>query len=104
MTDSNEWKNKVQDLLGQFQEEVKKTTQIGMKMLSASKTNSCLNKLYEELGELSYEALKSKKLHWESDKVTELVNTIDGCIVDLTDIDKEVTEIKKTKSEENMEV
>ena len=43
MTDNNEWKNKVQELLGQFQEEVKKTTQIGMKMLCASYfLNNCI--------------------------------------------------------------
>lgn len=102
MTDNNEWKQKVQDLLGQFQEEVKKTTQIGMKMLSASKTNTCLNKNYEELGELAYEAIKNGDLIWDNGKVKELIDGIDGCLVNLSDIEKEVSEIKKPKSEENM--
>ncbi len=102
MTDNNEWKQRVQDLLGQFQEEVKKTTQIGMKMLSASKTNTCLNKNYEELGELAFEAIKKGELVWDNVKVKELMDGIDGCLENLSDIEKEVTEIKKTKSEENM--
>ena len=45
-----QWKNKVQDILHTCQEELKRTTEIGKKMLSASSTNSELHSAYEELG------------------------------------------------------
>ena len=102
MTENNEWKLKVQDFLELCQDKVKQTTQIGAKMLCASKTNTCLNKCYEELGELVFESLKNGDLKWENPKAIELSDKIKQCIIDLSDIEKEVSEIKKANSEENM--
>ena len=45
-----EWKSKFQEMMQVCQEELKKTTEIGKKMLTASKANSDLKEAYEELG------------------------------------------------------
>jgi len=88
------WKVRVQELLNVCHDEIKKTTEIGKKMLSASRTNTCLHDAYEELGQLTAEALESGELKWENAKAQELINTISSCEKDLELIDSEVSKIK----------
>ncbi|WP_127717957.1 hypothetical protein [Halobacteriovorax sp. HLS] len=90
-----QWKDKINDIVQTCQEELKKTTEIGKKMLSASKTNSVLNESYEELGHLAFKAVEKGELKWEHMRVQELVNTIKKCEADLETIENDVSEIKK---------
>ena len=57
--DNVDWKNKFNDLLNTCQTELKKTTQIGMKMLSASQSNAKLHETYEALGLWLKEAIEN---------------------------------------------
>lgn len=94
MEKPSEWKMKFQEIYQLCSEELKKTTEIGKKMLSASKTNSNLHEAYEELGILAAKALKNKELQWENPRVEKLLKTIDGCQTDLNSIEKEVNDIR----------
>lgn len=90
-----QWKDRINDIVQTCQEELKKTTEIGKKMLSASKTNSVLNESYEELGHLAFKACEKGELKWEHMRVQELINTIKKCEADLETIENDVSEIKK---------
>lgn len=94
MDRNNEWKMKFQEMFQICSEELKKTTEIGKKMLSASKTNSTLHETYEELGILTAEAIKKNELKWDNEKVKKLLKTIEGCEADLKDIENEVNDIR----------
>lgn len=88
------WTEKVQEIFQTCSEEIKRTTEIGKKMLTASRTNSCLHEAYEELGRLAAEAVESKKLNWEDPKVHDLIQTIKSCQEDLETLESEVNTIK----------
>lgn len=94
MEKSPDWQKKVQDMFQVCSEELKKTTAIGKKMLTASKTNANLHEAYEELGVLTVEALKSGELVWENEKVQKILKTIEGCESDLNSIEEEVNDIR----------
>lgn len=89
-----DWKNKVNEIFQVCQDEFKKTTEIGKKMISASKTNSCLHETYEEIGSLVVQALKDGDLKWDNPRVNELIETINKCEEDLELIEGEVNKIK----------
>lgn len=88
------WQSKFQEILQTCQDEVKRTTEIGKKMLSASRTNTSLHEAYEELGHLAAKSLASEELKWENPKVVELLATIKECEKDLESIEEEVNKIK----------
>lgn len=88
------WKQKLEGLLNICQDEVKKTTKIGQKMISASQTNTCLKESYEKLGELAFEALESKKISWDDKEAQELITKINECRNNLVELEEEVNKIK----------
>lgn len=88
------WQSKFQDILQTCQDEVKRTTEIGKKMLTASRTNTSLHEAYEELGHLAAESMANGSLEWEDPKVKELLETIKGCEKNLESIEEEVNKIK----------
>ena len=88
------WKKTFQKLVDSCQQEVKRTTEIGKKMLSASKTNSCLHESYESLGAYTLKAIKDGTLEWDDPKVRELIEKIEVCEKDLEDIESEVNKIR----------
>lgn len=94
MNDQTPWKQRVQDLFNTAQEELKRTTEIGKKMLSASKTNTDLHESYEELGIMVVEAIRKGTLEWDNPRVKELINSIENCEQDLSEIEKEVNHIR----------
>ncbi|MDD0854846.1 hypothetical protein HBN50_17210 [Halobacteriovorax sp. GB3] len=94
MQKSPQWRSKFNDILNTCQEELKKTTEIGKKMLSASKTNTCLHESLEELGSLAFQALENGTLKWEDPDVRELVCKIRNCETELVSIEKDVNKIK----------
>lgn len=97
--DLNTWKNRFQDLVSSAQEEIKKTTAIGKKMLSASQSNSTLHDTYEELGMLAEKAIRNKDLVWDDPKVSELISEIKKLKEDLSKYESDVRDIKTTRPE-----
>lgn len=97
-TEQSDWMNKFQELINSCQVELKKTTQIGMKMLSASQSNAQLHETYESLGVLVRQAIQSGSLNWNEPKVTELLDKIDNLETELEQFESEVREIKNHQS------
>ena len=89
-----QWGNRFQELLQACQTELIKTTQIGMKMLSASQSNTELHEEHEALGILVVNAIKSGELKWENDKVTDIIENIDKLKEELHSFEKEVQSLK----------
>lgn len=122
--DKNEWKIRVQEILTVCHEEFRKTTTIGKKMLSASRTTTNLHEAYEELGRLLYEAMTQAENGLKTDsfqgdgmsieeaaaqrevvinqvkdllrtpRVMELFKEVKACHEDLEMIEREVQKIK----------
>jgi pyruvate formate-lyase activating enzyme-like uncharacterized protein len=95
-----EWRSKMQEVFQVCQDELKKTTEIGKRMLSASKTNSTLHESYEELGVLLVDAIKTKKIVWDDERVQSLIKRIDGCESDLENIEDQVNKIRFSENAE----
>ncbi len=93
-------KEKVSEIFQVCQDELKRTTEIGKRMLSASKTNTTLHSSYEEIGILVVKAIQSGDLKWDNARVKELLATINLCESDLNDIEKEVHDIKAQSAQE----
>jgi hypothetical protein len=89
-----EWTTKVFEVLQTCQDEIKKTTVMGKKMLSASKTNSCLHESYEELGKIAFSDLDCGQLEWGNSKVPALIEKINQCHQELALIEKEMNKVK----------
>ncbi|MBT3235990.1 MAG: hypothetical protein HN353_08570 [Bdellovibrionales bacterium] len=89
-----EWKAKVYEVFQTCQDEIKKTTVMGKKMLSASKTNSCLHESYEELGRMAFEDLAASKLSWDNPKVASMLKKIEQCHQELRLIENEMNKVK----------
>ncbi len=92
--EQSNWRIKVHELLQTCQGELKRTTEIGKKMLSASKTNSHLHDAYEELGVLAAKAIREQGLAWDDPKVQALIKQIDDCERELETVEKEVDKIR----------
>jgi len=92
--DNQKWKLKVQQVLQNCQEELRKTTEIGKKMLTASKANSNLKSNYEELGMLAEKAMSVGEINWNSTHVQELLLKIREAKENLEHIEDEVQQIK----------
>ena len=90
-----DWKDRFNDIVQTCQDEIKKTTEIGKKMLTASKANTQMNESYEELGHLAFKAIEKGELTWDHMRVQELISKIKTCEQDLESIEKDVSEIKK---------
>ena len=94
MQNGRQWKSRVQEIFQICQDELKRTTEIGKKMLMATKTNSILHDAYEEIGHLAVSDIKNNKLKWENERVKELMLKIKTSEEDLKEIEKEVNKIK----------
>ena len=91
---NNPWYDKFNELVNTCQTEFKRTTQIGMKMVSASQSNAQLQDEYMLLGKLVAKALKKGELTWENEKVTEILDKIKGLKEELKGFEKEVQDLK----------
>ena len=74
--------------------EVMKTSAIGKKMLTASRTNAHLKDTYEELGKLLERGIENGEIDWDSPKMRAMIHTIKACKRDLEDIEKKMNSIK----------
>jgi hypothetical protein len=74
--------------------EIMKTTAIGKKMLTASRTNAHLKDTYEELGRLLERGVENGEVDWDSPKMRALLHTIKACKKDLEEIERKMNKIK----------
>ena len=93
MENQSPWKARVQEILNVCQDELKRTTQIGKKMISASKTNTCLHESYEELGQLLVKALEKGEVEWDNLRVQSLIEKVKECENNLDSIESELNKI-----------
>ncbi len=101
MEKNAQWKSRFNEIVQTCQSELKRTTDIGKRMLSASKTNTTLHESYEEIGVLVVKALKSGELNWDNPRVAEIMRTIEGCEKDLEMMEKEVNKIRFSETDSN---
>ncbi|MCB9063416.1 MAG: hypothetical protein H6622_17970 [Halobacteriovoraceae bacterium] len=97
-----DWRNKVQEMFNTGLEEFKRTTEIGRKMINASRTNSDLHESYENLGKMVYKLIKSGELDLNSSKASELVEKISRCREDLKLMEVEMEKIKFASAPEDV--
>lgn len=90
-----DWKSKFNDMLNVCQQELKRTTQIGSKMLSASQSNSKLCSSYEALGRLAAKSIENGDLVWKNEKAQELVGAISELENQISELEEDVQKIKK---------
>ena len=95
MENNNDWRDRFNDLLQTCQAEFKKTTKIGMKMLSASQSNTQLHETYEALGMWLKDAVEKEKLQVEDKDVLSLIAKIKELEDAMESFEREVQEIKK---------
>ena len=79
MNKNMEWKSRVSEIFQTCQEELKRTTEIGKKMISAYKMNTLLHDTYEDLGRLAARAIQEGSLKWEDPRIEEILKKIRTC-------------------------
>lgn len=94
MANNKNWKRKINYWFFNLHQEILKTSVIGKKLLTASRTNSHLKETYEELGRLAEKDIENRILEWDSPKARACLHTIKACKKDLADIEKQVHKIK----------
>ncbi len=94
MKKKSDWKFRLNQMFFSFHREVIKTSVIGKKMLTASRTNAHLKETYEELGRLLEQGIDSKEIEWDSAKIRALLHSAKACKKDLEEIEKQVYKIK----------
>ncbi len=102
MTKQKNWKRKINYWFFNIHQEVLKTSLIGKKLLTASRTNSHLKETYEELGRLAEKDIDQKILEWDSPKARAYLHTIKACKHDLAEIEKQVNRIKFASGPEDI--
>ena len=85
---------KIKKLFHICQDEVKKTTEISKKMISASKTSTELNEAYQELGSLVFKDIKSDSLEWKNPQAKKILKSIEACEDDLHNLEDDVVTLK----------
>ena len=90
-----DWKSKFNDMFSTAQAELKKTTQIGMKMLSASQSNSQLHETYKKLGHWVVEQVDNKTLDIDNEEVLAWVEKVKVLEEQLKEYEQEVQDLKK---------
>ncbi len=71
-----------------------RTTAIGKKMLTASRTNAHLKDTYEQLGRLLEKGVENGEVDWDSPRMRALLHSIKACKKDLEDIEKKLNKLK----------
>ena len=92
--DNDKWKEKIGEFINTCQDELRKTTKIGKKMLSASKTNTEFHQALEALGRYAWQQIRREKLAWNDDEAKRLVAQIEDCERSLEQLEESVQGIK----------
>lgn len=93
--DQTDWKSKFNELMNTCQTELKKTTQIGKKMLSASQSNAELHDTYEALGIILKKYIEEDKIKIEDEEVDVLIKKAKKLETDLDGFETDVRTLKK---------
>lgn len=88
------FRGKLSFWLFNFHKEVMKTSAIGKKMLTASRTNAHLKETYEELGRLLERGVETGEVDWDSPRMRALLHTVKACKKDLEEIERKMNKIK----------
>lgn len=88
------FKAKIKDWFSMMTFGLFKTTKIGRKLLTASRTNAFMKESYEDLGRHVESCLASGQLQWDDPKTKALLNTINACKKDLVHLEKQVNKIR----------
>ena len=88
------WKGKVHKFVNNCQNELKRTTEIGKKMLSASKTSTTLRDAYEELGQILEKEIENGNHSIQNPKVMDLLAVVKACKNDLNHLEGEMNRIR----------
>lgn len=76
-----------------------KTTKIGRKLLTASRTNAHLKETYEQLGRYVEGTLANGNLKEDDPKIKTMLHTIEACKKDLLHLEKQVNKIRFSRKE-----
>lgn len=90
-----DWRDRLNNIVNTCQSEIKKTTKIGMKMISASQSNVQLHEAYEDLGKWLVEQVETGKLAITDDQITALIEKVKHLESELESYEQEVQDIKK---------
>ena len=94
MKKRSQLKGKFNFWLLNFHKEFKKTTEMGKKMLTASRINTHMKDTYEELGKLLEKGVDNGDVDWDSPKLRTLMSDIKACKRDLEEIERAMNNIK----------
>ena len=94
MKKRSQLKGKFNFWLLNFHKEIKKTTEMGKKMLTASRINTHMKDTYEELGKLLERGVDNGEVDWDSPKMRALLQNIKACKKDLEEIERAMNYIK----------
>ena len=93
------WKRKVNHFFNSCQSELKRTTEIGRKMLSASKTSTTLRDTYEELGHILEKEIDQGNQSFSNPRIMDLLAIVKACKNDLEHIEGEMNRIRFSEVE-----
>lgn len=94
MKKKSQLKGKFNFWLLNFHKEIKKTTEMGKKMLTASRINTHMKDIYEELGKLLERGVDNGDVDWDSPRLRALLHEIKACKKDLEEIERAMNNIK----------
>lgn len=94
MKKRSQLKGKINFWLLNLHKEFKKTTEIGKKMLTASRINIQMKDTYEELGKLLERGIDNNDVDWDSPKMRALLYDIKACKKELEEIERTMNNIK----------
>lgn len=97
MAKNNQWMDRLQNVLNSAQDELRRTTIIGKKMINAGKTNSAMRETLEEIGQLAVDEMRKGTLTWEHHRVKELLKIVEKCEDELETIEGQVLNLKKAE-------
>jgi hypothetical protein len=100
MSDPNNetWRKKALGVLQACENELRRTTAIGMKMIHASKASSELHETYEEIGKIVVKMIETNEMASPSARVDNLIVRIRELEQILGDMEGQVTSLKKEDS------
>lgn len=93
--DQVDWKNRFNDLVSTCQSELKKTTKIGMKMLSASQSNAQLHETYEAIGRWLKSEVENQRINLDNTEIQDLIGKANQLESELESFENQVQDIKK---------
>ncbi len=100
MSDPNNetWRKKALGVLQVCENELRRTTAIGMKMIHASRASTELHDTYEEMGKIVAKMIESGELKSPSSRIDNLMARAKELEVLLGDMEGQVSELKKDDS------